>query len=140
VPSALQWDQARGAAGTARGLSMLMGQAGSDLKDHVKLYDEGVTKPLITALYHWNMLFNPRPEIKGDLKVNATGVASLMAKELYVEQLDIFAKSTANALDAPYIDRPELLRRMARARDLGPGIVKTPEEVSAEQALSGGDS
>ena len=140
VPSALQWDQARGAAGTARGLSMLLGQAGSDLKDHVKLYDEGVTKPLITALYHWNMLFNTRPGIKGDLKVNATGVASLMAKELYVEQLDIFAKSTANALDAPYIDRPELLRRMARARDLGPGIVKTPEEVNAEQALSGGKS
>jgi hypothetical protein len=138
VPSALQWDQAKGAAGTARGLSMLLGQAGSDLKDHVRLYDEGITKPLVAALYHWNMIFNPRSDIKGDLKVNAMGVASLVAKELYVEQLDIFAQTTANTLDAKYIDRPELLRRMARARDLGPGIVKTPEEIQAEQTLSGG--
>jgi hypothetical protein len=52
--------------------------------------------------------------------------------------LDIFAQTTANTLDAKYIDRPELLRRMARARDLGPGIVKTPEEIQAEQTLSGG--
>jgi hypothetical protein len=137
VPGSLQWDQARGAASTARGLSMLMSQAGSDLKDHVKMYDNGVTRPLITALYHWNMQFNPRPEIKGDLKVDAQGVTSLMAKELYVEQLDIFAKATANALDAQYIDRHELLRRMARARDLGPGIVRTSEEIEAQNALAG---
>lgn len=138
VPGALQWDQAKGAATTARGLSMLLSQAGSDLKDHVKLFDSGITKPLVTALYHWNMLFNPKQEIKGDLKVNAEGVTSLVAKEIYVEQLDIFANATANAVDMQYIDRLELLRRMARARDLGPGIVKTREQIEAGDALSRG--
>jgi hypothetical protein len=122
------------AARTARGLSMLMSSASVTLKDQVRQFDDGVTRPFISALYHWNMLFNPRADIKGDFQVQARGWTALVAKELYVEQLDAFAQATANKLDARYIDRRELLRRMAQALDLGPEIVKSDEQMRKESA------
>jgi hypothetical protein len=116
---------------------MLMSAASVTLKDQVKLFDEGITKPFITAMYHWNMQFSPKPELKGDFKVRARGWTGLVARELYVGQLDSFAKSTANGLDSPWINRGELLRRRAEARDLGPGIVKTDEELRGDLARAG---
>jgi hypothetical protein len=132
IPSPAKWDESKGAGRTVRGLSMIMNAANAALKEHVRLFDEGITKPFITALYQWNMLFNPREDIKGDYSIKAKGLSSLMAREIHVDQLDMFASATANALDAPYINRGELLRRMASARDLGPGIVKSDEEIIME--------
>jgi hypothetical protein len=122
----------QGAAGTASGLSMLMGNSSIVFKDQVSNYDEGITTPFITALYRWNMQFSRDDDIKGDYDIKATGAASLVAKEIRAQQLDAFGQSTANPLDAPFVKRDELLRRRAEALDL-PGIVKTKEEVDGEQ-------
>lgn len=121
-----------GAAGTASGLSMLMGNSSIVFKDQVSNYDEGVTVPFITALYRWNMQFSRDDDIKGDYDVKATGAASLVAKEVRAAQLQQFGMSTANDLDAPYIKRDELNRQRAEALDLV-NVVKTKEEVEAEQ-------
>lgn len=128
IPSAMH-SEFDAAAGTVRGLSMLMSAASVALKDQIKHFDDGVTRPFITALYHWNMLFSDKEELKGDYRVQARGWSSLIARELSVEQLDAFAASTANSLDAPYIRRAELLRRRAAARGLGEDIVRPEEEV-----------
>lgn len=132
IPSPSKWDESKGAGRTVRGLSMIMNAANAALKEHVRLFDEGITKPFITALYQWNMLFSSREDIKGDYSIKAKGLSSLMAREIHVDQLDVFAQATANSLDAPFINRAELLRRMAAARDLGPGIVKSDEELIVE--------
>lgn len=121
-----------GAAETSSGLSMLMGAAGIVIKDIISSFDEGVTKPFITALYRWNMQFNKNDAIKGDYDVAATGTSSLVAKEVRAQQLDAFAQMTANEMDAPYIKREKLLRQRAEAHDLS-DVVKTEEEVAAEQ-------
>ncbi len=136
VPKLNPDDFSSPASQTMRGLSMLMGAAGVTLKDQVRLFDEGITKPFLTALYHWNMALNSRPDIKGDFSVKPLGWTSLVAKEIFVEQLDSFAKFTTNELDAPYINRGELLRRMAASRNLGHGIVKSEDEVEAMIAAS----
>jgi hypothetical protein len=128
IPSAMH-SEFDAAAGTVRGLSMLLSAASIALKDQIKHFDDGVTRPFITALYHWNMLFSDNEEIKGDYRVLARGWSSLIARELSVEQLDAFAASTANSLDAPYIRRGELLRRRAAARGLGEDIVRPDGEV-----------
>lgn len=120
-----------GAAGTASGMSMLMGAAGIVMKELVSAYDEGVTRPFIEALYRWNMQFNPNPTIKGDFDITATGVASMVAKEVRAQQLDNFSNLTANQLDAPYIKRDKLLRQRADAHELV-DVVKTEDEVIAE--------
>jgi hypothetical protein len=122
----------QGAAGTASGLSMLMGNTSVVMKDLITGYDEGITTPFISALYCWNMQFNQDPAIKGDYNVKARGSASLVAKEIRAQQLDAFSAQAANPLDAPFIKREKLLRQRAEAHDLV-DVVKTEEEVAAEQ-------
>ncbi|MET3134963.1 hypothetical protein AAKU55_005266 [Oxalobacteraceae bacterium GrIS 1.11] len=122
----------QGAAGTASGLSMLMGNTSIVMKDLITAYDEGITTPFIEALYRWNMQFNTNNAVKGDFNIKARGSASLVAKEIRSQQLDAFAAQTANPMDAPFIKREQLLRQRAEAHDLV-DIVKTEEEVAAEQ-------
>lgn len=121
-----------GAAGTSSGMSMLMGAANIMIKDLISNWDEGVTGPFITALYRWNMQFNPDKTIKGDFDVKARGSASLVAREVRSRQLDNFAAMVANPMDAPFIKRDSLLRQRAEANELT-DVVKTEEEVASEQ-------
>jgi hypothetical protein len=123
---------ASGAAGTASGMSMLMGAANIVIKDLITSYDEGITRPFLQALYRWNMQFHKDNAIKGDFDVKARGAASLVQKEVRARQLNEFAGMTANELDAPYIKRDALLRQRAEANELS-DVVKTEEEVAAEQ-------
>lgn len=120
-----------GAAGTATGMSMLMGAASIVMKDLISSFDEGITKPFILALYRWNMQFNKDDAIKGDFDVKASGTSSMVAKEIRAQQLDQFSQLASNPLDAPYIKREELLRQRAEAHDLH-GVVKTEQEVLTE--------
>lgn len=121
-----------GAAGTASGMSMLMGAANIVIKDLITSYDEGITRPFLQALYRWNMQFHKDNSIKGDFDVKARGAASLVAKEVRARQLNEFAANTSNPMDAPFIKRDALLRQRAEANELS-DVVKTEEEVAAEQ-------
>lgn len=121
-----------GAAGTATGLSMLMGNVNIVVKELVTNFDEGVTLSFIRGMYHWNMQFNPDDSIKGDFNVKATATASLVAKEVRARALNEFGQMTANPLDAPFIKRDVLNRQRAEANELQ-GVVKTEEEVRADQ-------
>lgn len=132
IPRYMQGESATaGAAATASGMSMLMANASIVMKDLITNYDEGITRTFIQALYFWNMQFNPDDSCKGDFDIKARGTASLMAKEVRAQQLDMFAQ-TISPEDAPYIKREELLRQRAEAHDLS-SIIKTEEEVRAEQ-------
>ena len=128
IPAYMQGEQTKGAAKTVGGLSMLMGAANITMKDVVKNFDDGVTKPFITALYHWNMQFNDKDEIKGDFQVKALGSTTLIAKEIRAQALDEFAASVKNPVDAPWIKNGALLRKRAAARDIEEDVIKTDEE------------
>lgn len=121
----------RGAAGTASGLSMLMSAANVEIKDLAKNFDTGITKPFLSEMYSWNMEMG-KDNIKGDYKVIPQGASSLVAKELRANQLDQFAASVNNDLDAKYVDRHELLLRRAEAHEVGEGIVRSKEEVEKQ--------
>jgi hypothetical protein len=121
-----------GAAGTASGMSMLMGAANIVIKDLISAWDEGVTRPFLTSLYRWNMQFHKDNAIKGDFDVKARGTASLVAREVRAQQLDNFSAQVSNPMDAPFIKRDALLRQRAEAHELS-DVVKTEDEVKAEQ-------
>lgn len=121
-----------GAAGTASGMSMLMGAANIVIKDLITSWDEGVTRPFLQALYRWNMQFHHDPSIKGDFDVKARGTASLVAKEVRAQQLNNFASMVANPMDAPYVKRDKLLMQRAEVNELS-DVIKTEEEMQAEQ-------
>lgn len=133
IPRFTYGQQGDGVADTVGGLSMLMGQANITLKDNVKNWDDGITTPFIGDMYHWNMQFNEREDIKGDFNVVARGMSSLVAKEVRSKALDNFAATTANALDAPLIKRAALDRERAKALDLPvDDLVKTDQELQEE--------
>jgi len=120
-----------GAAGTASGLSMLMGASGIVLKDLVVNFDEGITRPFLTALYRWNMRFNPDDTIKGDYDVKARGAASLVAKEVRNQTLATFVQSLQPE-ERQFIKWDELIRARAETQELA-NVLKSKEEVAAEQ-------
>jgi hypothetical protein len=111
---------------------MLMAAANIVIKDLVSSWDEGITRPFLTALYHWNMQFHRDPKIKGDFDVKARGTSSLVAKEVRAQALNEFATLVDNPQDAPLIKRASLLRQRAEALEVS-DIVKTDDEIKAEQ-------
>lgn len=119
IPRYMWGDSAGGAGRTASGLSMMIGSVNITIKDQVKNFDDGITKPFITAMYHWNMQFNDDESIKGDYSIEAMGTTSLIAKEVFVNSLIQFANITSNATDLAITKRPNIVRSIADALDLG---------------------
>src|SRR4030066_387858 len=87
LPSYTHGEQDKGVSRTVGGLSMLMGAATVTMKDIIRNFDDGITKPYIKAQYDWNMQFSDDESVKGDYKVSARGSSSLVAKELTGNQL-----------------------------------------------------
>ena len=134
LPGFVHGEQDPGVTKTARGLSMLFGAANVTLKDVVKNFDLGITEPFITAMYHWNMQFNDREDIKGDFQTKARGSTALVAKEIAGERLELFAQNTKDPIDNPWIKRGELNRERAKSLDMDPAkFVKTDEEVDSDK-------
>jgi len=123
-----------GAGKTASGLSMLMGAANVTLKDQVKNFDDGITKPFIKAMYFWNMDFNDKENIKGDFAVNAKGSSSLIAREVKAESLNQFLNITNNPTDLMYTNRDNVLREVVKIMDLDDlELIKDKQQVAIEQ-------
>ena len=127
-------DPGSGAGRTASGLSMMMGSANITIKDQVKNFDDGITKPFITAMYHWNMQFGDDESIKGDYDVQAMGSSSLIAKEVYANSLMQFANIASSEQFAPLVKHDKMLRSIVDVLDLeGKDLVKSEQEVAVEQ-------
>lgn len=129
------WGEASGGAGrTASGMSMLMGSANITIKDQVKNFDDGITKPFITAMYHWNMKFNSDNDVKGDYAVVARGTSSLIAKEVRAQSLINFAQITNNQVDLGTVRRPNIIRSIAESLDLSDdNLVYTDKEIEVQK-------
>jgi hypothetical protein len=143
IPSYMHGEAtSKGSVGrTASGLSMLMSAAQVTFKDQLFSLDDDVQRPFLEGMYHWNMQFNPKPEIKGDFNVSVKGTSSLVAREIRAQNLDQFANSTNNQFDAPFIDRQALNKQRAIILELGDDIVRDKEQaflLMAQQALKDG--
>lgn len=122
----------KGAGETASGLSMLMGASNILLKDHVKDFDDNVVSPFIRAMFHWNMRWNERDDIKGDFEVIASGSQSLIAKEVRAQQIPALIQYLGVPLFEPYLKAKELLEVALEQTDLpAERIMRTDDE--AEQ-------
>lgn len=102
---------------TASGISMLMGAANITIKSIIKNIDE-MTQSFISAMYHWNMKWSDRDDIKGDYCVSARGSTALMAKEIKSQRLMQFYQMVSNPIDAQMIDRTKLLKKVAESMEI----------------------
>lgn len=132
LPSYTHGEAMPGLNKTATGMSMLMTQAAITIKGTIKNIDDYLIAPVLRSLYDWNMRWNPREDIKGDLNVVARGSTTLIAREVQSQRLMQFMQMTANPLYAPLVKRPELLREVAQSLDIDADkMIATDEQLQA---------
>jgi hypothetical protein len=140
LPSYTHGDQVPGLNKTASGMSMLMGAANITIKNVVKNLEDFCIKPLLQSLFDWNMQWNERQDIKGDMNIDVRGSSALIAKEMQSQRLIEFLQLTANPIDMQFIDRRYLLRETANALDIDASkSVPEPQDMMNEQAAGFGD-
>lgn len=121
----------KGAGETASGLSMLMGAANISIKDLIKQFDDQITRPFISSMYHWNMRFSLREDIKGDFEVVARGSTSLMAREVQAEKLMNAMNIISGTRFEGWIKDNEALGELFQSMDISPKLVRSEDEYRA---------
>lgn len=122
---------------TALGMSMMMGAASLNVKTVIRNLDMQLFKPLGDALFAWNMQFNEKEEIKGDLSVQAQATNNLLQKEVKSQRLLQFLQITsANPVTAPITNAEAIIKELAITMDLDPEeVINSPAKQEALQAL-----
>jgi hypothetical protein len=72
---------------TFRGMEMLLQNSKGPKRRKVKQWDDRITRPHLKRYYDWNMQYNKKNEIKGDMQVDARGTSVLLVKDQNVQQL-----------------------------------------------------
>ena len=103
---------------TAAGMSMLMGAAALNIKTVIKNVDDYLLKPLGESYYYWNMQFNPKSDVVGDLEVKAMGTESVMRKEVRSQRLIQFLQVVSNPVAAPFAKIHNIIKEIAISMDL----------------------
>ena len=136
LPSYTHGEQSRSLNKTATGMSMLMGAANVALKSTIKNIDDFLLEPMIKSIFHFNMEFSSNEKAKGDLKIIPRASTALVQKEVQSQRLLQFLSLVSNPMDLAIVDRPQLLRDIAKSMDIDPDeIIKSQERMQAEQAL-----
>lgn len=101
--------------------SMLMGAAAGNIKQVIKNIDDYFLSPLGEAYFAWNMQFNPKADIRGDVRIVAKGTSALMQKEVQSQRLLQFLQVvSANPLLTPFANMDYILKQIAISLDLDP--------------------
>jgi hypothetical protein len=119
---------------TSGGASMRMGMLTVSVKDIVRNFDT-FTETVINSIYEWNMRWNPRKDIKGDFKVSARGVSSLVGKEVRMQAMNQF-KLSLTPEDWAYIPRRGFLEEMVKTHDLRIEIRTEQEAAEYTKSIS----
>lgn len=138
MPQIAQGDQGAQVTKTLGGMSLLMNSANIVFRRIVKNWDDQMTTPNITRMYHWNMQFSPKEHIKGDYEVDARGSSVLLVREIQGQNLMLMASQfTAHPVLGPLTKVAPLYRRTVQAQMLpADEVVKTDDEIAAEQAAA----
>lgn len=141
IPQYSQGNAAQGGAGrTASGLEMLLSAAERGIRHVVYSIDEDMMRPLLTYLYHYNLMYNNNPSIKGDMMVDASGLLGIIRQD---QNIDRAAQLLQLAMQQPIQEvvgqkgTAELLRRQLELIDGDPSrIIPSPEVLEARDRLA----
>jgi len=119
---------------TAEGLSMSQNAALAFIRTVIGNIDTYLTQPMIEALYHWNMVFNPRQAIKGDYDVVAKGVSGAMTREIASQRLNQLLVAAGNPEIRPWVKVDNAVQLWAKVMGYeGMDLTYTPKEVMANR-------
>ena len=101
---------------TAMGTAILTNQGLIRYKMAVSMFDQQITIPNIRGLYDWNMQFNEREDIKGDMEVVAMGASSLLVRELQAQTLLMLTMQlSTHPIYGPMLKNKDLLKKVFEA-------------------------
>lgn len=119
---------------TVGGMVMLQSNALSVPRLRVKLFDDQITRPHIGRYYDYMMATNPKPEIKGDMEVDARGVSALLERDIQNQAAIQLANVTSNPRYQGLIDPKKELAAILPAFKLkAEDIMFTEDEIAKQQ-------
>lgn len=145
MPTIAQGEQGAHVTQTSSGMSMLFNSANVVFRRVVKNWDDDLTTPTIRRAFDWNMQFNPKPEIKGDMQAEARGTSVLLVREIQSQQLMLIAQNwSAHPVLGPAVEVYNVMRLTLQALNINPDDVlcdkdeferriKAAAEASADQ-------
>lgn len=114
---AMQGQEAPSYLDTARGASIAYNAANIWMRRAVRNWDDSVSSELPTRFIDWNMQYNPKPEIKGDLLATARGVSTLLEAEGQANKMGMFMQA-AKDIPMPFKRKIAQLKAMAKSMRL----------------------
>ena len=134
MPMIAQGEQGAHVTQTANGMSMLFNSANVIFRRVVKNWDDDLTTPTIRRAFDWNMQFNPKDEIKGDMQAVARGTSVLLVREVQSQQLMLIAQNwSVHPVMGPAVKVYEVMRLTLQALNINPdSVLCTPEEFEAK--------
>ena len=120
------------AADTATGSLMMMHNSNVVLDAYSEQWDDFMTEPLINRYYHWNMLYNPKSDIKGDYVIDVRSSSEYKNKQMYVRDLE---KLSVEAIQNPalgiIVDQKELQKARLTLMHLpNSRIIRSDEQIA----------
>jgi flagellar hook protein FlgE len=114
---AMQGQEAPSYLDTARGASIAYNAANIWMRRAVRNWDDDISSELPTRFIDWNMQYNPKQEIKGDLLATARGTSTLLEAEGQANKMGIFMKA-AEGIPMPFKRKIAQLKAMAKSMRL----------------------
>lgn len=120
----------------ATGMALMNENAMTPLFFKAECWDDHITKPLIGALYDWEMQYNPNDAIKGAFTVDVRSSTAYLKEAM--ERRDLERLSQEIAQGSPigeWINMDELAQvRLAGMKLPYQGLIKTQQQVAQERA------
>ena len=129
---------AQGEKGTAPdtvgGMQMLLNNANVVLRRLVKQFDDDITRPHIRRYYDYNMLYNPKNEIKGDFSIDARGSSALLVRDIQNQAFLSLLNAGANPTYGIFLDLKKLFEKALQAQHIDPAdIMASDSEIMQRQ-------
>ncbi len=108
-------EQVGGAGNTASGLSMLRTDSARNVQLCFENIYNDIIVPVIEKLFTYNMMYVDDPNIKGDLRIKAKSIATIMAKEQLSMRRAELLPVTNNPVDMGIMGRSGRQEQLAQA-------------------------
>ena len=140
LPHILGTSQAKGQEGGASGMVhvSMMNQSNIVQRQAAHAWDDNITDPLITGLYYWFMESDDPTHVSahGDYEVEVRGASHLLVKDTQAQHVQLLMQMAASDPNmAAQLHLNDIYRLYLTFLDVPvDNLIKTPEEVEAEQA------
>ncbi len=128
IPTLMQGDVGHSPE-TLGGMELLLNSADTVLRNPVKTWDDRIIKPHLKRYYDWNMQYNPKEEIKGDMIIEARGTSVLLVKDATFTSLMQMMALRADPEASIIIKWEEVIKQLIQARHLQ-DVLKSDDEIA----------